>query len=137
MKAKPFVCPVVYADGDKCRALKQFHSKAELNEYHSEEKSFYKFHPKYHGPKSAPKKPKAKPRKPKAKESDLGIGFDRGILAALYIVDFCDPKDSSRIYHEIAKSNCPADLWATAKKYDREHLARHGFKPPFIRKGSR
>jgi hypothetical protein len=110
--------------GEKCRESKEAHG---LNRH--DQIWTHKF--------IAPKKPKAKPRA-KEVESDLDIGFDRGILAALYIVDYCDRGDSSRIYHEIAKSNDPKDLWAKAGKQDREHLKRHGFGPSpvqFIRKG--
>jgi hypothetical protein len=51
--AKPFECPVIYADGIQCSL---YHSDmGSLCRKHNAKKSEYKFHPKYHKKAPAPK----------------------------------------------------------------------------------
>ena len=52
--------------------------------------------------------------------------FIQGVLCSLSILD---GYGDSIAYREVANPHDPNQLWAEADEFDREHLARHGYRP--------
>jgi len=56
----------------------------------------------------------------------LPLTFIQGVLCSLSILD---RYGDSIAYREVANPHDPNQLWEEADEFDREHLARHGYRP--------
>lgn len=56
----------------------------------------------------------------------LPLTFIQGVLCSLSILD---GYGDSIAYREVANAHDPNQLWEEADEFDREHLARHGYRP--------
>jgi len=56
----------------------------------------------------------------------LPLTFIQGVLCSLSILD---GYGDSIAYREVANPHDPNQLWEEADEFDREHLARHGYRP--------
>lgn len=54
------------------------------------------------------------------------LTFTQGVLCSLSILD---GYGDSIAYREVANPHDPNQLWEEADEFDREHLARHGYRP--------
>jgi len=54
------------------------------------------------------------------------LTFTQGVLCSLSILD---RYGDSIAYREVANPHDPNQLWEEADEFDREHLARHGYRP--------